>query len=102
MFRTITSKTNYGNLDVLLPSWHCNVLQTSAHGQVMPPLHHEDLMATADDQMGQKSEPTRDPVNVAPLQPVKDVESERLKVILMVDNYTAKKSCNHRPLICFH
>ena len=31
--------------------------------QVMPPLHHEDLMATADDQMGQKSEPTRDPVN---------------------------------------
>ena len=32
--------------------------------QVLPPLHHEDLMATADDQMGQKSEPTRDPVNV--------------------------------------
>ncbi|CAK9006905.1 unnamed protein product [Durusdinium trenchii] len=31
--------------------------------QVMPPIHHEDLMATADDQMGQKSEPTRDPVN---------------------------------------
>lgn len=34
------------------------------NSQVLPPLHHEDLMATADDQMGQKSEPTRDPVNV--------------------------------------
>ncbi|CAJ1370251.1 unnamed protein product [Effrenium voratum] len=31
--------------------------------EVMPPLHHEDLMVTADDQVGQKSEPTREPVH---------------------------------------
>ena len=32
--------------------------------KVLPPLNHEDLMVTADDQVGQKSEPTRGPVNV--------------------------------------